>query len=81
MLDAMMSGTMSNVAPRAKVMCFGMLFITHNLAVVRYVSDAIAVMENGRVVELGDTEQVTTTPQHAYTKRLLVATPLTLTHF
>lgn len=54
---------------------FGMLFITHNLAVVRYVSDAIAVMENGRVVELGDTEQVTTTPQHAYTKRLLAATP------
>jgi len=51
------------------------LFISHNLAVVKYVSDAVAVMYLGRVVEMGDAAQVFTSPRHPYTQALLAAIP------
>jgi len=49
------------------------LFISHDLAVVSHVATRIAVMHDGRIVELGPAEQVIVTPQHAYTKTLLEA--------
>ena len=49
------------------------LFISHDLAVVRHVSDRIAVMKEGRIVELGDSEQIYGAPQHPYTRTLLAA--------
>jgi peptide/nickel transport system ATP-binding protein len=49
------------------------LFISHDLAVVAHVATRIAVMHEGRIVELGPAEQVIVTPQHAYTKTLLDA--------
>ncbi|MBX2863041.1 MAG: ABC transporter ATP-binding protein [Leptolyngbyaceae cyanobacterium MAG.088] len=52
------------------------LFITHDLWVARYLCDRIAVMNEGKIVELGPTEQLFTTPQHPYTKTLLSAAPL-----
>jgi oligopeptide/dipeptide ABC transporter ATP-binding protein len=52
-----------------------MLFISHNIAVVRQVSDRIAVMYLGRVVEVGPTEQVFNNPSHPYTKLLLSSVP------
>jgi oligopeptide transport system ATP-binding protein len=51
------------------------LFISHSMPVVRYISTRIAVMNKGKVVELGPTEQITTQPQHPYTRDLLGATP------
>jgi len=51
------------------------LFISHSMPVVRYLSTRIAVMYRGKMVEIGNTEQITTEPQHAYTRRLLAATP------
>jgi len=51
------------------------LFISHSMPVVRYLSTRIAVMYKGKLVELGDTEQITARPQHAYTQTLLRATP------
>ena len=51
------------------------LFISHNLAVVKYVSDAVAVMYLGRVVEMGLASQVFTAPKHPYTQALLAAIP------
>ena len=51
------------------------LFISHSMPVVRYLSTRIAVMSRGRLVEIGDTVQVTTRPAHAYTRSLLEATP------
>ena len=51
------------------------LFISHSMPVVRYLATRIAVMYRGKIVEAGKTEQVTTSPRHAYTRSLLEATP------
>jgi ABC-type oligopeptide transport system ATPase subunit len=51
------------------------LFISHSMPVVRYLATRIAVMQRGRLVELGATEQITTAPVHPYTRSLLAATP------
>ncbi len=51
------------------------LFISHSMPVVRYLSTRIAVMYGGKIVEFGSTEQITDKPQHAYTRKLLAATP------
>ncbi|CAN0656652.1 Oligopeptide transport system ATP-binding protein (plasmid) [Nitratireductor aquimarinus] len=51
------------------------LFISHDLGVVRHISDRIAVMRRGKVVESGSANQVFTTPQHDYTRALLAAVP------
>lgn len=52
-----------------------MLFVTHNLALIRSISQEVAVMSDGRVVELGTVEAVLDDPQTDYTKRLLSDTP------
>ncbi len=52
------------------------LFITHDLWVARFFCDRIAVMNAGRIVELGPTEEIFTNPQHSYTQTLLQAAPL-----
>jgi peptide/nickel transport system ATP-binding protein len=51
------------------------LFISHSMPVVRYLSTRIAVMYRGKIVEVGDTEQLTSRPAHPYTRTLLEATP------
>jgi oligopeptide/dipeptide ABC transporter ATP-binding protein len=51
------------------------LFISHNISVVRQMCDRIAVMYLGRIVEIGSTEQVFTEPRHPYTKLLLGSVP------
>jgi oligopeptide/dipeptide ABC transporter ATP-binding protein len=52
------------------------LFVAHNLSVVRHIADRVAVMYLGRIVELGEVEQVFTAPQHPYTRALLSAVPI-----
>ncbi len=56
---------------------FGMsyLFISHDLAVVKYISDTILVMQNGEVVERADADEIYRRPQHPYTQQLLAAVP------
>jgi len=52
-----------------------MIFISHDLGVVRYIADNIAVMYQGKIVEYGEAETVFHHPQHDYTKRLLNSIP------
>lgn len=52
------------------------LFVSHDLSVVRHISDRIAVMNKGRIVEMGATEDVFSDPQHEYSRELLSAVPI-----
>jgi peptide/nickel transport system ATP-binding protein len=52
------------------------LFITHDLWVARFLCDRIAVMYAGKIVEIGETEQIFTNPQHPYTQKLLGTAPM-----
>ncbi|MBO0679699.1 ABC transporter ATP-binding protein [Mycolicibacterium sp. S2-37] len=51
------------------------LFVSHDLSVVRHLAHRVAVLYKGAVVEQGDSEQIFTTPEHDYTRRLLAAVP------
>jgi peptide/nickel transport system ATP-binding protein len=55
---------------------FACLFVSHDLGAVEQVADRVAVMENGRIVEIGTRDDVFDRPQHAYTRRLLDAAML-----
>jgi len=55
---------------------FACLFISHDLAVVEMLSSQIAVMKDGRLVEVGPTSEIVNNPQHPYTQRLLSAVPV-----
>jgi peptide/nickel transport system ATP-binding protein len=72
-LQARVATLMRNVALQNGA---SMLFISHDLAVVRVIADRIAVMQAGRIVEQGTAEQVWADPQHPYTRRLLAAIPI-----
>ncbi len=75
-LDVSVQGAVLNlVRDVQRRLALSMLFISHNLAVVRYVSDVVAVMYLGRIVEAGPAEQVLTDPKHPYTRDLLAAAP------
>jgi microcin C transport system ATP-binding protein len=52
-----------------------LLLITHDLGIVRHMADKVCVMQQGKIVEAGETEKIFSNPQHAYTKMLLAAEP------
>ncbi len=59
-----------------KEMGMGYIFISHDLSVVRFISDEVGVMYLGRIVEYGRSDEIFTNPMHPYTKGLLAAAPI-----
>ncbi|NJN14899.1 MAG: ABC transporter ATP-binding protein [Oscillochloris sp.] len=77
MLDvSVRTGIMQLMQSLAERLGVTYLYITHDLAVARYMADRIAVMYLGKIVEIGPTEEVLHQPQHPYTKALLSAVPI-----
>ncbi len=77
MLDvSIRTGVMRLMEDLASRLDISYLYITHDLAVARYMCDRIAVMYLGKIVEMGETEEVLQNPQHPYTRALLSAVPV-----
>lgn len=77
MLDvSIRTGVMKLMMKLAEEHNMSYLYITHDLAVARYMSNNIAVMYLGKIVETGSTEEVLQNPLHPYTKALLAAVPI-----
>ncbi len=75
-LDVSIQAQIINLlAQLAKEMDLTLIFISHDLSVVKHISDRIAVMYLGRIVELGPAEEVFSNPLHPYTKALVSAVP------
>jgi oligopeptide transport system ATP-binding protein len=76
-LDVSIQSQILNLLKRLKAeMGLTMIFISHDLSVVRYIADRIAVMYLGRITELGDAETIVDNPLHIYTKALTSAIPV-----
>ncbi len=77
MLDvSVRTGVMQLMQDLAERFNISYLYITHDLAVARYMCDHIAVMYLGKIVEMAETEELLHNPQHPYTKALLSAVPI-----
>ncbi|MFF3782133.1 ABC transporter ATP-binding protein [Streptomyces sp. NPDC001933] len=75
-LDVSVQGAVLNLLRRLqRELGFAMLFISHNLAVVRHLCDQVAVMEGGHLVECGPAERVLAHPEHPTTRELISCVP------
>ena len=82
MLDVSIRASVMNLMSElAHEMGVSYLYITHDLAVARYMSQRIAVMYLGKIVELGETEQLLNNPLHPYTRALISAVPIPDPHY
>lgn len=75
-LDVSVQGSVLNLVRELhQELGLTMLFVSHNLAVVRYVCDVVAVMRHGVIVEAGPADRLLSAPEHPYTRELLEAVP------
>ena len=75
-LDVSLAATVLNLISQLRQdLGIAVIFVTHDLAVARFVADRIAVMYLGRIVEIGPAEEVASEPAHPYTRALLSAVP------
>ncbi len=76
-LDVSIQSQILNLLKRLSAeMELTMIFVSHDLSVVRYIADRIAVMYRGQIIELGSAEVIVDDPRHIYTKALMSAIPL-----
>ena len=76
-LDASSQAQVTNLlGALCREMEMGMLFISHDLALVRHIADVVAVMYLGRIVEVGTTDELWEAPLHPYTRALIAAVPV-----
>lgn len=76
MLDVSVSSTVITLLNELKKeMHFSMLYISHELATAKYISERMAVMNLGRIVEIGNSDEIVAHPSHPYTKLLLTSMP------
>jgi peptide/nickel transport system ATP-binding protein len=75
-LDISVQATVLNLLNQLKnEFGFTYIFISHDLSVVRFMSDRIMVMKEGKIVETGDADEIYFHPQHPYTQKLIAAIP------
>lgn len=75
-LDVSIQSQILNLLKKlSREMNLTMIFVSHDLSVVRYIADRIAVMYRGRIVEIGDAATIVDDPRHIYTKALMSAIP------
>ncbi|MEI6122219.1 MAG: ABC transporter ATP-binding protein [Bacteroidota bacterium] len=75
-LDVSIQAQVLNLLNKLKVEYgFSVIFISHDMSVVKYMSDRLMVMKNGKIVEYGDPDEICTTPQTAYTQQLIDSIP------
>ena len=75
-LDVSIQAQVLNLLKKLQRDCgMSMLFVSHDLGAVRHISDRVAVMFRGKLVETGSKRQIFETPRHAYTRRLLASIP------
>jgi len=75
-LDVSLAATVLNLVQQLRHdLGMAVVFVTHDLSVARVIADRIAVMYLGRIVEIGDAEELVRSPKHPYTKALLSAVP------
>jgi peptide/nickel transport system ATP-binding protein len=70
------AGVINLLADLKRERGLGYLFIAHDLSIVAHISDRIAVMYLGRIIEIGESSRIFATPQHPYTKALIAAVPI-----
>jgi ABC-type oligopeptide transport system ATPase subunit len=75
-LDVSIQAQINNLIKSLKEECnLTFIFISHDLSVIKYIADRVAVMYLGQVVEIGNTDEIFHNPQHSYTQTLLSAVP------
>jgi ABC-type oligopeptide transport system ATPase subunit len=75
-LDASLRMTVVNLFAKLRdTLGISFVYVTHDLSTAYYISDQVAIMNHGRIVEAGRAEQVLTRPAHDYTRRLVAAIP------
>jgi ABC-type oligopeptide transport system ATPase subunit len=76
MLDvSVQAGILELLERLSREMGLAVLYVSHDIATVRYICDRVAVMHLGRFVEYGDAREITARPAHPYTRRLMAAVP------